>query len=110
MRNVLDGKRADGGTPVSAKGEALSQAAIDGARRRFLTMLDVPAGREPTPEETDRLIAGKTAKGAEVSATDYRRRVTKRMSRSSMPSFCSAPTSRSRPHGGLPRRKASAPR
>ena len=48
IRNVLAGKRADGGTPQSTSGNALPSAIIEGARKRFKAALDIPAHREAT--------------------------------------------------------------
>ncbi|MBN8900153.1 MAG: relaxase domain-containing protein, partial [Rhodospirillales bacterium] len=74
VHNVLAGRRADGEAPHTPKGEPLSQAAIAGARRRYLSMMGVPSGREPTPEEIGHLVEGRTAGGLGISASDYRRK------------------------------------
>ena len=76
LRRVLDSQRADGTAPRTADGEALSAQAIAGARRRFLAMLDVPVGRDATPEEVAHMVAGRTARGLAFNASEYQRRVT----------------------------------
>ena len=75
MRNVLDGKRADGTAPVTAQGRALEPEMILGVRRRFWTAMGVPAHRAATPAEVDALISGKSATGGMIEAKDYRRQI-----------------------------------
>ena len=52
IRNVLAGKRADGGMPQSAAGKALPAEIVEGARKRFKAALDIPAHREATRRGT----------------------------------------------------------
>ncbi len=63
IRNVLAGRRADGGTPKTAAGNAVPAAVVEGARKRFRAALGVPAHREPTPEEMANLDNGLLATG-----------------------------------------------
>src|SRR5277367_2476310 len=46
IRNVLAGKRADGGMPQTAAAKALPAEIVEGARKRFKAALGVPAHRE----------------------------------------------------------------
>ena len=74
VRNVLAGKRADGQAPRTPDGEILTQAVIDGARRRFLSMMDVPSHRDATPAEVEHMVVGRTACGLGIAAADYHQR------------------------------------
>ena len=60
IRNVLAGKRADGGLPQSTSGSALPSAIVEGARKRFKAALDIPAHREATTKELAHLANGET--------------------------------------------------
>ena len=63
--HVLAGRRADGDAPRSAEGngEPLSDAVIDGARKRFLNAYGLPSGTELAPEHIAHMKAGRTATG-----------------------------------------------
>jgi hypothetical protein len=76
VRNILAGRRADGGAPRTDKGEQLAAARVQGARARFLQAMGVPAHREPNAAEVENLVAGKLAAGGRVNLGDYRRQVT----------------------------------
>ena len=52
IRNVLAGKRADGGIPQSTSGKALPPEIVEGARKRFKAALDIPAHREASAAGT----------------------------------------------------------
>ena len=52
IRNVLAGKRADGGIPQSASGKALPSEIVEGARKRFKAALGIPAHREASADGT----------------------------------------------------------
>ena len=58
--HVLAGRRADGDAPRSAEGngEPLSEAVIDGARKRFLNAYGLPSGTELAPEHIEHMKAG----------------------------------------------------
>ena len=75
IRNVLAGKRADGGTPQSASGKALPSEIVEGARKRFKAALDIPAHREASTEELAHLANGALATGRFIDMADYRRQI-----------------------------------
>jgi len=75
IRNVLAGKRADGGVPQTAGGKALPAAIVEGARKRFKVTLGVPAHREATAEELMQLESGHLANGRLIDMADYRRQI-----------------------------------
>ena len=75
IRNVLAGKRADGGLPQSTSGSALPSAIVEGARKRFKAALDIPAHREATTEELAHLANGALATGRFIDMADYRRQI-----------------------------------
>jgi hypothetical protein len=66
IRNLLAGKRADGGTPQSASGKALPPDIVTGARKRFKAALDIPAHREATNKELAHLANGAIATGVSL--------------------------------------------
>ena len=76
VRNILTGRRADGGTPRNDKGEDLTAARVQGARVRFLQAIGVPTHREPNAAEIDNLLAGKLAAGGRINLGEYRRQMT----------------------------------
>jgi phage/plasmid primase-like uncharacterized protein len=61
--NILDGRRADGQAPQDKDGIALSDAAIAGARKRFLAAYGVQPGQEATEEQLETIRQGLTANG-----------------------------------------------
>ena len=75
IRNVLAGKRADGGMPQNAAGKALPAEIIEGASKRFKAALGVPAHREATAEELVQLENGRLANGRLIDMADYRRQI-----------------------------------
>ena len=75
IRNVLAGKRADGGMPQTEAGKALPAAIVEGARKRFKASLGVPAHREATAEELAHLENGRLATGRLIDMADYRRQI-----------------------------------
>ena len=75
IRNVLAGKRADGGLPQSTSGSALPSAIVEGARKRFKAALDIPAHREATTKELAHLANGELATGRFIDMADYRRQI-----------------------------------
>jgi len=82
IRNVLAGKRADGGLPQSTSGSALPSAIVEGARQRFKAALDIPAHREATSKELAHLANGELATGRFIDMADYRRQTMRRGRRS----------------------------
>ena len=75
IRNVLAGRRADGGMPQTAAGKALPVAIIEGARKRFKAALGVPTHREATADEITQLENGRRATGRLIDMADYRREI-----------------------------------
>ncbi|MGH7072083.1 MAG: MobF family relaxase, partial [Acetobacteraceae bacterium] len=75
IRNVLAGRRADGGTPQRSAGKALPAAIVEGARKRFKAALGVPAHREATADEIEHLENGRLATGRVIEMADYRRQI-----------------------------------
>ncbi|HXC11845.1 MAG TPA: relaxase domain-containing protein [Stellaceae bacterium] len=75
IRNVLAGKRADGGMPQTEAGKALPAAIVEGARKRFKASLGVPAHREATTDELVHLENGRLATGRLIDMADYRRQI-----------------------------------
>ena len=72
---ILAGRRADGDAPRSAEGNGapLSEAVIDGARKRFLNAYGLPSGTAPTPEHIAHMKAGRTATGRFLDTGDVLR-------------------------------------
>jgi len=70
IRNVLDGKRADGEAPRSEHGkhELLSEKRVASAVRAYKRAIGVSPGREATDAEIDRVA------GARIDVADYRKR------------------------------------
>jgi hypothetical protein len=75
IRNVLAGKRADGGMPQTAAGKALTAEIVEGARKRFKAALGLPAHREATADEIAHLADGRLATGRLIDMADYRRQI-----------------------------------
>ena len=75
LKNVLAGKRADGDAPRTHSGEVMTAAAIAGPLRRFHAALGVQPGKEPTEEQLANILAGKSAKGFEINAGEYQRKI-----------------------------------
>jgi len=75
IRNVLAGKRANGGVPQTAGGKALPAVIVEGARKRFKAALGVPAYREATADEVVHLENGRLANGRLIDMADYRRQI-----------------------------------
>ena len=75
IRNVLAGKRADGGMPQTASGKALPARIVDGKRKRFKEAIGLPTHREATAEELAHLANGKLATGRFIDTADYRRQI-----------------------------------
>src|SRR5271163_3863837 len=75
IRNVLAGKRADGGMPPTAAGKALPAEIVEGARKRFKAALGVPTHREATAEEIAHLENGRLATGRLIDMAGYRRQI-----------------------------------
>ena len=75
IRNVLAGKRADGGMPQNAAGKPLPAEIVEGARKRFKAALGIPAHREATAEELAHLQNGRLATGRLIDMADYRRQI-----------------------------------
>lgn len=74
--HVLAGRRADGGTPKDEEGKLpLSQGRIDGARRRFLSVLRVADPKDPRPEEIEAIRNGLSARGDAVKQVEYFKRI-----------------------------------
>lgn len=71
--NIMSGRRIDGSAPITAKGEPIEDRLVAGARRRFLTAMHLPHGREPTADETARMRTGIAAlEGMIVNPGEYR--------------------------------------
>jgi hypothetical protein len=75
IRNVLAGKRADGGMPQTSAGKTLPAEIVEGARKRFKAALGVPAHREATADEIMQLENGRLANGRLIDMADYRRQI-----------------------------------
>lgn len=75
IRNVLAGKRADGGGAPHRDGTPLARTIVEGAGKRFRAALGIPRNRPETREEAAHLIDGRTAAGRLVDAKDYRRQI-----------------------------------
>jgi hypothetical protein len=75
IRNVLAGKRADGGVPQTEAGKALPAAIVEGARKRFKAVLSLPAYREANVDEIAHLQNGRLANGRLIDMADYRRQI-----------------------------------
>ena len=75
---VLNGRRADGEAPRSAKGNGapFSDPVIAGARKRFLAAYGLPANTELTQEHIDHIKAGRTATGRFLDTNDVLRHLT----------------------------------
>ena len=75
LENVLGGKRADGMTPLTSDGQEMTAEALAGPRKRFLSALGVKPGQELTDEAMAFIRAGKSAKGFEIDAHEYKRQI-----------------------------------
>ncbi len=75
IRNVLAGKRADGGMPQTAAGKPLPAEIVEGARKRFKAALGLPVHRETAAAELEHLENGRLATGRLIDMADYRRQI-----------------------------------
>jgi hypothetical protein len=77
LANVLAGKRVDGDTPraLAGNGAPLPDKIVAGALKRFHAALGVQPGKEPSPEQLENILAGKSAKGFAINAADYQHKI-----------------------------------
>src|SRR6516162_2425944 len=70
IRNILDGKSADGADP-HMKGEELSREVVAGALKRFLAIYEAPRHRPLTDAEIGNMAAGTMARGTAAMTDHY---------------------------------------
>jgi TrwC relaxase/AAA domain len=70
VRNVLDGKRADGSQPVDEQGKAIPEHVIESSIRKFKSAMGVPATRDTTDAEIQNVADGR------INVADYHRQIT----------------------------------
>ena len=70
VRNVLDGKRANGSQPVDERGKAISEHVIQSSIRKFKSAMGVPATRDTTDAEIQNVADGR------INVADYHRQIT----------------------------------
>ncbi|MBS0641928.1 MAG: relaxase domain-containing protein, partial [Proteobacteria bacterium] len=70
VERVLAGRRPDGEAPMDAKGAALADTIVQGARKRFLAAYGMSSGQEPTGDQIAHMKAGRTVTGLTANASD----------------------------------------
>ncbi len=69
VRNVLDGRRADGSQPVDERGRAIPEHVIESSIRKFKSAMGVPATRDTTDAEIQNVADGR------FNGADYLRQI-----------------------------------